>query len=266
MGAFQQAFGSVPVTNRTPPPEGTMAVQLTATLTELIPSIATTLQLNSQAGLMLSQVITLCIDNTKNPLALNVVHGVLNETNVVPAYGYSIMPTFSGSGNYPINISTATAPDADTPIGITFLNYQRQSANFVNNQSSNANATGNFSGILYGLGTQLISGTGATSLLPQANYVITAIDFAIEWMTCTGAGGAQVGFDLSSPAFIATMSGACFATASQLVQPSMSPPVNLTFPAGLYVPRGGFINLNCTPFTNLNSVHCRVNIYGYTLS
>ena len=94
--SVQQTIGSVPIISRLPPPEGNMAAQLTFTLTPTQPNVATSLQLNSQGGLMMSQVLTLVIDNTKNGYPINVVHGALNENVQVAAGSTSL----SAHGNW----------------------------------------------------------------------------------------------------------------------------------------------------------------------
>lgn len=241
-----------------------MAAQVVFGFTNLVPNIATALQLNSPAGLMLSQVVTLCVDNTLNPSAVTVVHGALNETNIVPAYGYSIIPTFSNKSSFPINLACVTTPNANTQTTITFLNYQRQSASFVNNGQSNVNATGVFSNILTSQ-TFLLTGTANITLLNSANVVLTALDLAVESLNATAAGRVTATLAITTTfAPLVTFDGIAVATAAgNIPGGSSSPPVNLSWPEGLYLQRGAPTNLLCSAFTNLVNAGVRVNMYGY---
>jgi hypothetical protein len=126
----QNSFGSVPVQAVNPPPEGTMATQLSFLLTAEEPSIGQSLQLSSQSGLMLSQVVTICIDNSDNIYAVSITHGVFNENTLVPAFSSIIIPTFSSKSNYPINVAAVLPPGAvaltsNLQVNIIFMNYAR---------------------------------------------------------------------------------------------------------------------------------------------
>src|SRR5258708_1971654 len=114
----QNVLSSVSVQNVQPPPEGTMAALLKFTLDANTPSISLSLQLSSQGGLLLSQVVSLSIDNSENDYPILVIHGILNEVVQVAAQATVIIPTFSNRGPYTITVSTPTgaAPSTALPI------------------------------------------------------------------------------------------------------------------------------------------------------
>src|ERR1700727_2429946 len=105
----QTVLGSSPIVALDPPPEGKQGVSITFTFSPGgAASFATFYQLNAPSGgLPMSQVVTLCLDNTENPLAIAVTHGAFNETVTVPGNTYLIVPTFSNKGPYPIEITLA---------------------------------------------------------------------------------------------------------------------------------------------------------------
>lgn len=87
MGNYQNIIGAIPVVSLSPPPEGSAAAQVTYTLTPSLPAVSASYQLSSQAGLAMSQIVTLIIDNSANLYPIEVTHGVLSEVTNVPAGG-----------------------------------------------------------------------------------------------------------------------------------------------------------------------------------
>lgn len=197
---LQNAQFAFPVTARNIAPEGQMGVQITYNLTTFDFAQTFSYQLNSPSGFPLSQIATLVIDNTQNPGAISVTHGITNSTVNVPAGQEYIIPTFSNSGAYVLSIMQLTAPTQTVQTVITFLNYVRQAdfgtaqqvtqgssaigsstVNLISNYASdtNFNAAINFNA----------SGPGTyTANLPSFNkqgYAITMFTVAMVNYTAT---------------------------------------------------------------------------------
>lgn len=124
---IQNAQFAFPVTAKDIPPEGQMGIQIPYSLSPTNSVQAFSYALNSASGFKLSQVVTLIIDNTQNPQSVSVIHGITGSTVQVPAGVEYIVPTFSNSGPYLLDIQTLTPPTSVCQTIITFLNYDRLS-------------------------------------------------------------------------------------------------------------------------------------------
>lgn len=137
MATLQNINAFVPVLALNPPPEGKRAASLTVTIGYAQTTFTQQIQLNAPSGIMLSQVVTLIVDNTANPNPITVTHGALGQTAQVAGGAEFIIPTFSTSGFYSLTIVNAALVVTPVPIVIILLNYERQ-PNYVgyNQQSS----------------------------------------------------------------------------------------------------------------------------------
>src|SRR5271166_5936242 len=110
-GTVQNTTSAVPVRARKDPPEGQMAVPLSFAFTPSNYAFTNFYQLGGQSGgIMISQVVSLLIDNTASPYPTTVQHGVTNSTVTIPAFTEAIIPTFSSATSYPLSLAQATAP------------------------------------------------------------------------------------------------------------------------------------------------------------
>lgn len=267
-GTYQQAIGSQPVIARNPPPEGTMAAGFTVTLTPDFPNFATALQLNSQSGLMLSQVVTLVLDNSNNGYAITVIHGAFNEVTNVPAGGALIVPTFSNSGSYPLNVAVANGitPVVDLVVDIIFCNYSRQPGSFGNTSNGTVLGSGQNSAAIAGTIVGL-NNTGFTAITGVGNWILDSFDMAAE------AGSTASGSTITCTATIQLVCGGvniCAINpsvdliAGEIAGGSMiGTPVARTWPLGLILPRGNAIELFVSIFSNYNELSVRVNLSGW---
>lgn len=131
---------AVPIQALAMPPEGQRGIQQTYTFSPggLLMAGAV-LQLNQPGGLALSQVVSLCIDNTQNPNSVTVTHGVFNETITVQAGGFQVVPTFSTKSTYNVLLTLPASPLQNVPVSIIFLNYNRQQYNIQSGGSQVSN-------------------------------------------------------------------------------------------------------------------------------
>lgn len=117
-----------------PPPEGQQGAQVAYSFAPPGSSpITQTFQMSSAAGLPMSQVVSLCIDNTESPFPLTLTHGAFQEQVTVAAFGYLIVPTFSNKSPYQITLAlqvSGTLPTTPVNVTVVFLNYARQSSAF----------------------------------------------------------------------------------------------------------------------------------------
>jgi hypothetical protein len=273
MGTIQQTIGSQPIVNLDPPPEGTMASGLTFTLTPGQPNAATNLQLSSQAGLMMSQVLTLVIDNSQNLYPIVVVHGAFNEKVTAPAGATLIVPTFSNKNTYPINVSVANniTPLSNINVNIIFCNYQRQAGSFGNTGQSSIIGTGLNTGTLASQSV-IITGTGTyvIGIWPTPNYILDSLDLTFGGCTPSAGGLYEIQFavttDKTTPGLdIETFNLFGEGPSGTLIPgPMVGSPISRTWPVGYLCPRGGQLQLDVGTFNGLTNFVVNVNISGVT--
>jgi hypothetical protein len=272
---IQNTIGSTPISNVIPPPEGNLAAALAFVLTPAEASIAANLQLSSQSGLMMSQVITLLIDNTANAYPITVVHGALSETTTVAALSQVIVPTFSNKSSFPINVALSgnVTPSANATINIIFLNYVRQSWSYNNTQQSAIIATGQNT---FPIGPQIINvtGTGIFQIAPgpTGSFIFDSLDIALEGYKATAVGLVTGIFTLSCGNVAGTICAfQIVAEAPDLLFHSGAgvwSPIYRTWPQGLVggpslaAARQASLFLQCSALSNAVSLLLRVNISG----
>lgn len=141
-GTVQNVVGALPIINRRVPVEGDKAAQVTATLAPTDFFVSQIFQLSDQSGLMMTQVVTLLVDNTAGNQDILVTHGVLQQKLTVPQGTQMIVPTFSAQGFYPLTVQAVAAPSAPFAVPMILLNYERQTGVYATPQSVNiVNAT-----------------------------------------------------------------------------------------------------------------------------
>lgn len=207
-----------------PPPEGYKGVLAPFPFAVGQTTAANYFQLNSQSGLLMSQVETICVDNTQNPQPLNIVHGAFNEQTTIPAYTYTILPTFSAAnGIYSLTMSTVAAAAAFT-VNVTLLNYVRQAGSVTNTNQSptpvtpiyltngfeEAATSGSYSYVLqgailtpdnptyiYGMTLGIISGTAAAAGLAVAGMAVSwsGNPAALLYASAVATGAGAVAFN-----------------------------------------------------------------------
>lgn len=189
---------AVPIQAVAMPPEGQRGIQQTYTFTPTgLLTTGAVLQLNQPGGLALSQVVSLCIDNTQNPNSITVTHGVFQETITVAAGGFQVVPTFSTKSTYSILLTLPAAPSVNVPVSIIFLNYNRQQYNI----QSNGSQVSNNSQQSEALASQFFDNSSHSIVVlnpvPDAYYLITDFDIVVSGLEA-GAGpsiaGVGVGF------------------------------------------------------------------------
>jgi hypothetical protein len=249
---IQNVIGSVPVSAKGQPPEGQMAAQLSFLLTPTEPSIAAALQLSSQSGLMLSQVVTLAVDNSDNSYPVNVTHGIFNESTIVPAFGSVILPTFSSKSNYPINVAAVipagqTGLTINVQVNIIFMNYARTPGSFGTTQSNCIIGGGQNVGPLL---SGFISATAAGNyiILEPGNYILDNLDIFCTNMASTVATNQalcewtllsiQNGVSLAVIASAVDVVAGAYSTTVGTPGGVFTAPVSITWPQGLILPRG----------------------------
>jgi hypothetical protein len=276
-GTLQNTTGSIPVTALDPPPEGTMATKLSFALTPVEPAANATLQLSSQGGLQMSQVVTLSIDNSNNQYAISVTHGVFNENVIVPAFGAVIVPTFSArGGSYSLLVA------ADVPsngllttilnVDIICMNYSRTPGSFgATNILSIIGGSGQNTTNLVNMGVISPVNTQVT-LRGSGNYILDSLDFFIEGIDAIAAGTFQLdwtiyaafgglpnqpicsGFIIGTATAAGWISGAAITSA-----------VSRTWVLGFGVQRNNSIVLDISPVNpaiNIDAIYFRANISG----
>lgn len=170
-----------------PPPEGYKGIAIPIMLSSGV-EFSAFYQLNAQSGLLMSQVQTICLDNTANSAPVTITHGAFSENFTVPPYTYSVFPTFTAvNGSFSVFINC----EQNANIVLTLLNYVRQSS------SSNTGSNGN-SGLLltYSLSGQpsFAAVNNATSfpstinLTPSGLIILDSLDMAIEQVTAKASG------------------------------------------------------------------------------
>lgn len=270
---------SVPVLSLNPPPEGPMAASATFVFNSnpAIFQLAQFFQLGSQAGLLMSQVVMLGIDNSQSPYPLQVIHGALNEVITVPPGTQVIVPTVSSRGQYSINMSLITTSlMANVTVNVIFLNYERQASSFPSAGKNTMANGGQPSGTIYA-NTETVTANG-TQLLFTGTYLFDSLTFGVDWFKPTAAGAFAAELVLTPPpppqesGPIAQITLAGVATTGQ---------------AGEYVPGATYLspeyrswsqglqclwkpsdslNIQTVGLTNLTAIGVRVNISGVQLA
>ena len=252
MGGYQQVIGSLPVRNVQPPPEGTMAAGLTFTLTSVEPSVTASLQLNSQGGIQLSQVVTLSIDNSDSPYAISVTHGVFNEVTTVPAYASIIIPTFSSQGGTYTLIVEAITPNSapltsEIQVNIICMNYPRTPGSFGNTTITSI-AGGNQNVAPLVSTVIAFTGPGVTQIAAVGNYILDSLDIYCTFMTAASSGTPATLlwnlYSFDNPAALATIASDQPATppATSDIEVfaggQFTAPISMSWSQGLILPRG----------------------------
>ena len=101
MGTVQNVTLSLPIIARVPPPEGQTGANVNFTLDGGNVATYNLFQLNSQNGLVMSQVCSLCVDNTKNGGLYRHTWGIQRSRFDTAIY-ISIFPDFFDAGTIPI--------------------------------------------------------------------------------------------------------------------------------------------------------------------
>jgi len=264
---------AIPITALDPPPEGTMAVQVLFTLTPTQNSISTFFQLNSPGGFPMSQVVSLCIDNTANAFPVTIVHGALAETLNVTAGGFYVIPTFSNKSPYPISV-TAGSPGAlpvlvsNLNIYVTFLNYARQTGTFGGNSQLSTISTGVNSIVLAGH-TYALAALGNTTLAPVGNYILDSLDMCIDYVVTPAAITALtiVDIGLNNGSTTLPQIGVLRVGFGEAVintgYSNIVQAVSRTWPNGLLLPRNSLIQISVTTFQDCLEARFRINLSGY---
>jgi hypothetical protein len=142
MGTVQNSIYAIPVKNRTPPPEGSKTIPLTVVLTPSNPDVFTAIDLSSA---LVSQICTAIIDNTQNPVGLNINMGVIENNIAVAPYTGLILPAFSNGPNFPLTVQPDSVLAGEIIVQITLLNFERAPAEWTNQAiavSGNVGITG----------------------------------------------------------------------------------------------------------------------------
>ena len=177
-----------------PPPDGQRGITLTFPFGPGVLMQQASYQLNQPGSLPLSQVVTLCIDNTQNRQALTVVHGAFSETTIVPAGAFQIVPTFSTRTSYGIMLSVSTAALAFN-VNVIALNYARPAGS----STISANTLNNTGSANYYFCQNYLAFTGAENATIYANnssFILSEIEITVAYMTAKAAGGTSALLDV----------------------------------------------------------------------
>lgn len=271
----QNNFNAIPVVSFANPPEGKKTARFAGQLTASVSFYAQAWQLNSAGnGLPMSQVQTLCVDNSNNGYPLQVIHGALNETVIVPSFSTVIVPTFSNASSYAVNVSALgnISPAVPMNFRLFLLNYTRSAGTFSGVLSTSLTGTGQntlplFSGVVD-------STTSDLQLLNGGDYIFDSIDVAIEGAQAFNAGNAVMGWTLSFidlsqfPVVVRELVTGefvfVFGAANQWVQGSVCKPIHQTSFNGI-ITTGGvglFATFADPSSSNVLRALMRVNISG----
>lgn len=266
----QQVVGlAAPIVNVNPPPEGLMGIEISYTLTNAAPNQSSQLQLSSAAGVPLSQILSLCIDNTRNGVPVVVTHGAFNEVCTVPALTHVIVPTFTARG-MPYSISVApvqSPPSNNLIIDVIFLNYSRQSGSYPSTSANSGANSGNNSGVIYSNVGNYTS-SGVYPVTNPGNFIITWIDSYIDGLKPTATGNCYVLVNIGYGTynFPSDEAVAYAPSADFLAGPLIGAPITFSLSEGLFLPRGITIDLVVNSMSNVTNFNWRANIYGYSVA
>ena len=262
MGIVQNVTLSLPIIARVPPPEGQTGANVNFTLDGGNVATYNLFQLNSQNGLVMSQVCSLCVDNTKNGGTLTVTHGAFNEVVLIPPYTFQIFPTFSTQGQYPLSINGLNA----CTVPVILLNYVRPPAQFPTTHQTSIFNTG-YNVWSYYSNVIKITGNGLTELGLSGNMWIDSLDLAIDTVnTAADAQDCAMAFTINDPESISWnilsgQVGLYVATHGQNIGGSFYPPMYRTWPQGYMC--GGIPTLGVSGFTGFAAVYMRINFSAY---
>lgn len=276
----QNTLGALPVLSLPNPPEGKQAARFQIVLTGSQPSYAASFQLNSQAGLSFSQVMSISIDNSANAYGLTIVHGVLNEQVNVPAFAKVILPTFSSRASYPLNVAAygLITPSISMAVTVVLMNYPRAPGTFAGLLSPSISGTGQTV-------TPLLSGrysidvfTSEPVILNPGNWTISEVEMTLEGFLPVATGVINAFWNLNVSGFYPndTIYSAILLSQSFNYVANdtnwhagmqVCRPARLSFPNGLSFIPGVDMTLQMdadqfSPFTTLDEVVIRVNITG----
>lgn len=252
-----------------------MATAVSILLTPVEPGFVNSFQLSSQAGFLLSQVVTLVIDNQVNPYPITVIHGLFNETVNVPANSSIIIPTFSNKSSFPINVAfggVGLAPASNMQVNIIFMNYPRTPGSYGNTNQSSIVGTGQNTTVL---ASALVfpSGPGTSfpdiTLTGQGNYILDSLDMAVEQLNSLVAGSCTADVMLiargSFGDFIIQSARAFFVATASLPTGSAAAinlPSTRVWPQGLALPRASSLKVIFSGVTNASIAGIRINVTG----
>lgn len=247
----QTIFGAIPVQTGEPP-EGKLTAGFAYTLTSIEPSLANSWALNSMSGgLRMSQVVTLCVDNSAGEYALSIVHGALNEKLIVPAFASVIVPTFSTKASYPINMAAVgdILPSIPLSFRIVLCNYARRPGSFSSVVATSIVGTGQNSMVLASGVSDFTFTQVSFSVVPPGNWVLDSIDIAIEGVHMSAIGPATINWSL----VVTNLVQAIFIISSEVIIQSLPAgwtagrqiqrPFYVTYPNGLMIPSNGSLTL-----------------------
>jgi hypothetical protein len=275
--AVQNTIGGLPVVYEMNPKEGKQVSRFAFTLTNAQPNYAVNFQLNSANGISLSQVVTLCIDNTQNSYPLTVVHGALNETVDVPGGASIIVPTFSNKSGYPLNVSAqgGISPSIPMSFNVILMNYTRSAGTFYGTVTQSLSGVGQNTRVLASGVYNLTLLNSFAVVLPQGNWQLDNLDMAFEAFQPAAAGTVTNNLNLPILAIsnvlenlvIAAMGFGFTAGSTNWVQGGqLVKAVRRTWYGGLGLPAGASIVFDMSdqfsPFGNLTSAIVRINISG----
>lgn len=203
--------GSSSIVAVDPPPEGKAGCLVKFTIDPVIGFVAQSFQMSNAQGLSISQVISLVIDNSLNPCAITVTHGVLSEKTVVAGFGLQIVPTFSNKGAFPITIMQtpgANSVPSLAIVNVSFLNYNRPAASIGGSNGAAANAPQTTAGnpVTTGVSTftavnqvldTFIGIQNQDNTYASGAYFIYNLDLTIGSCSAIGAGAVIVDLEVS---------------------------------------------------------------------
>ena len=262
VGTVQNVRAAIPIVARNPPPEGQSGASVTFTLAGGNAPTLNVFQLNSQNGLALSQVCSLCVDNTKNGGTLTVTHGAFNEVVLIPPYTFQIFPTFSMQGVYSLSINGINP----CSVPVVLLNYTRQPAQFPTTHQTSIFDTGYNVWSWYSNVVQ-ITGTERVNLGTEGNLWLDSLDLAIDAVnSSTGSVDCSMEFNIIDPESISYpilsgLVGTYITNANQNVGGSFYPPMYRSWSQGYMC--GGIPQLVVTSFTGFSNVYMRINFSAY---
>ena len=194
-------------------------MQYTFTFGPSITTASAAYQMFAQAGLFLSQVVTLLIDNTMNSAAVTVTHGVLNIATSVDAGQAALVPTFSNTGPYNVVIQCLSTPTDTGYTTLTYLNYEKNPTSW----SLTAAQASQTPGALYSAEVD-ITANGTTLILPNGQYSISSIELSLISVTATSSGTYRGTFTLKQGSTnIGSIAYNFNSTGANIYNPTVSP-------------------------------------------
>jgi len=190
VATIQNVNPAIPVVARPVPPEGARAAPITFTLSPAAPLVSSAFNMSDQAGLMLSQVVTLVAVNNSVYTPILITHGILDESFVLAPGSQAIVPTFSSQGSYPLAAEAVGGTTAETfTFEAILLNYERTPGlySLPLPVAVTVQNTGENSQVITGT-TFHITATSNINLTGNGNWILDSLDFACENVIPTAAG------------------------------------------------------------------------------